>query len=185
MRGPVFIGIALIALLVIGVSAGRIIHVVSVFSPDSASKPESVASFAPHTVTRSPGGTSEVVQPATATAPQASSEDLDGTLVAARAKGVQSKRDALETRGAQPQTPLDQDLQPTMAAMKLHPGAGAQVEDFARSMAPKLAREAIEHSTDNAARNPEVEHELLETWKQQQQILAGKRDTIDTVFVTP
>jgi hypothetical protein len=57
----------------------------------------------------------------------------------------------------------------------------AQVEGLAREVAPKLAAEVREHAAD-MDRNPEVEHELLETLKEQQQILAGKRDTVDSVL---
>ncbi len=57
------------------------------------------------------------------------------------------------------------------------------VEDLARRMAPALAREATqgEGATESSAA-PEVTRELLEIYKEQQEIQSGKRGTIDDVL---
>jgi hypothetical protein len=58
----------------------------------------------------------------------------------------------------------------------------SEVDDLATKLAPALAREAVDLSAQKSPVMPEVEHELLETWKEQKQILAGQRGTIDTVL---
>jgi hypothetical protein len=107
------------------------------------------------------------------------SADLDEALRNTRATGVPSQRGEPEPRRVGAPGVRDHDL----AGMKLDPGdPGAQVEALAQKVAPALAREALEHSADTAERNADVEHELLETWKEQKQILAGQRTTIDSVL---
>jgi hypothetical protein len=158
MRWAIFAGVALFALVVIAAAVGRAIRVVHFFAPVPADESESVASAAScagDSVTRSPAEPSEVANRAAVEV----SADLDEALRNTRATGVPSKRG--EAGPADP---------------------GAQVEAIAQKVAPTLAREAVEHSADTAERNPEVEHELLETWKEQKQILAGQRTTIDSVL---
>jgi hypothetical protein len=185
MRWALFTGIGLFALVVIAASVGRVIRVVNLFAPASASESESIVAATPHTddpVTRSPARPAEVVHPASVEV----SAGIDEALRVAPANGAQSKRGESESRRALPQAALDQDLRPVMAGMKLGPAdPGAQVQDLARKVAPTLASEALDHSAGNVARNAEVEHELLETWKEQKQILAGKRDTVDSVLKDP
>jgi hypothetical protein len=183
MRWGAFMGIALFALVVIAVSVGRVIRVVNLFAPASAGEPQSIAAapFADDPVNRSVGRPSEAPQLGP---PQALSQDLDETLRTARGTRMKSKRSEPESLQALPETALDQDLRPVMAEMqKLNPAdPAARVEDLARKAAPTLARETLDHSADTTARNPEVEHELLETLKEQKQILAGKRETVDSVL---
>jgi hypothetical protein len=66
--------------------------------------------------------------------------------------------------------------------MRAPPQRNTEVDDLATKLAPAFAREAVDLSAQKSPVMPEVEHELLETWKEQKQILAGKRDTIDTVL---
>jgi hypothetical protein len=158
MRWALFTGVALFALFVIAWAAGRVVHVASLLAPASARNPESVALAVPYAdrpATRSSATPAALVRPASE-----------------------------EVSPANGPAALDQDLRPLMTEMKLDPaGPGARVEDLARGVAPALARDALEHSSDNAVRNPEVERELLETWKEQKQILAGqRRGTVDSVL---
>jgi hypothetical protein len=189
VRWAIFAGIALPALGVIAVAVSRVIQVVSVFSDSSAAEPQSVAPAATYVddpVTRSPSSPPVIVNPAaeevfgkttTGGTTQALSEDLDDALRAARASGTQEKRQV------PPKTGPRQNLRPVMARTKLDSAdLGEQVEGLSQKVAPALAREVLEHSADNAARSPEVEHELLETWKEQKQILAGQRPTVDSVL---
>jgi hypothetical protein len=197
MRWGILTGIALVALLIITAAIGRVIQVVSFFGPASGSGSESLGSAAPYAddpVARPAApGTSETAHPvaekisADKAVPgtQALPTELDETLrrSATGATDAPSKRPPPEARHGVPGGALDQDLRPVIAQMKLDPSdPGAQVEELAQKVAPTLAREAIEHSDDNAARNADVEHELLETLKEQKQILAGQRDTPDSVL---
>jgi hypothetical protein len=185
MRWGIFAGIALPALAVIAVAVSRVIQVVSVFAGPSAAEPQSVAPVAPYVddppVTRTPPAPSVVVNPSaeevvdktTTVTTQALSEDLDKVVHAARAAGTQGKR------AVPPQAALNQDLGPVMAGMKVDSAdLGSQVEGIAQKVAPGLAQEVLTHSADNAVRNADVEHELIESWKEQKQILAGQRDSV-------
>jgi hypothetical protein len=67
-------------------------------------------------------------------------------------------------------------------AMRAPSQRGTEVDDLAMQLAPGFARQAVDLSAQKSPVMPEVEHELLETWKEQKQILAGKRETIDTVL---
>jgi hypothetical protein len=178
MRGAIFMGVALFAVVVLAVAVGKMVRVVNLFAPAAADRPESVASAAPFPGGHVPAGRAETVDPVA----KEVSAGFDEALHSARGTGVLSKRDGPE-RGALPRGALDQDERPGTAGMKLdRADPGAQVEDLAQKIAPALAREALDHSGDNAARNADVEHELLETWKEQKQILAGQRTTVDSVL---
>jgi hypothetical protein len=96
---------------------------------------------------------------------QALSEGLDEALRARQAAKTQGRWAESEPLPELPQGPQ----------------GGTEVEDLAQKMAPELAREAMDLSPRNQ-QTFEVEHELLQTWKEQKDTLAGKRDTIDTVL---
>jgi hypothetical protein len=180
MRAAILMGIAVFAFAVLAAAVGRVIRVVNLFAPSSAGESASVASAARYKdgpVTRSPAVPSEVVQPSA----KEVSVDLDEAIGTGHGTGVQTNRE--ELRRALPRGAIDQDVGPVMARMKLDSaGPGAEVEDLAQKIAPTLAREALEHSADDTSRNADVEHELLETWKEQKQILAGHRTTVDSVL---
>jgi hypothetical protein len=188
MRWAIFMGIALPALLVIAVAIARVVQVVSVFAPVSAAESRTVATAAPYVddppLTRSPPGPSIIPNPPVDEAPVSTNaittpappENLGKATQVARATGIPGKRQT------PPKTALDQDLRPVMEGMKDSADLASQVESLAHKVGPELAQEVLTHSADNAVRNADVERELLETLKEQKQILSGQRPTVDTML---
>jgi hypothetical protein len=184
MRRVLFVGSALLALIVIAASVGRVLHVVSLFAPTSgdelAAQPANGPASSPASPPEIAGARAEEVAVDTADRTRLLSEGLGDALRSARATGEQSGRS--EPRGPQGALALaTRDTNVGIAIAETKPDlAGAQVEDLARKVAPALAREALAPSADDGTRNADVERALLETWTQQNQILAGRQGTMDT-----
>ncbi len=63
------------------------------------------------------------------------------------------------------------------------PQAGPEVDDLARQLAPALAQEALSESKQASPQMLEVTGELMDTWKEQKEILAGQRATVDSILL--
>jgi len=60
-------------------------------------------------------------------------------------------------------------------------GLGAQIDE-AKKAAPALAKKELGRITEKPAGTLELEDELVGVWKEQKEILAGQRDTVDSVI---
>ena len=60
-------------------------------------------------------------------------------------------------------------------------GLGAQIDE-AKKAAPALAQKELGRLTEKPAGALELEDELVGVWKEQKEILAGQRDTVDSVI---
>ena len=179
-----FAGSAFLALIVIAASVGRVLHVVNLFAP--ASGGELAVRYASDPAAPSGASTSAVasaradeVVANTTERTRVLSEGLDDALRSARAAEEPSRPGELQPQRPLTLATLDENVGLATAGTR-RDSAGAQVEDLARKVAPSLAREALAPSADHPTRNADVEHELLETWTQQKQILAGQQGTMDT-----
>jgi hypothetical protein len=150
-------------IIIVAVTVKRVIDVLSWFAPERAGAPALVPVAPPRAVDTA----SSTLGPAARLPPRADEP-----------WGASSSRlppDLSET--------LNETLRSTPRAVPRNPNGDAP--GIARDFGHKLAGEAREHaaeSIETMQRNPEIEHELLETLKEQQQILAGKRDTVDSVL---
>ena len=182
-----FSALVLCAAIVLAVTAKRVVGFLGWFTSDRTDEPAPVAVEPPRAVDTlgpaetlppralEPWGASSVGQPSEL------GETLDETSRSARrALAPNANRDAPEPTPSRAALGRGSSTGAKSTSPDLADPA-AQVEGLAREVAPKLAAEVREQAAD-MERNPEIEHELLETLKEQQQILAGKRDTVDSVL---
>lgn len=112
---------------------------------------------------------------------QALSEGLDEALGAVRAASSRHRRNSAEQHPSA--RALSSDLRGQGGAMTDDEARlGSQIQELAQKMAPVLTNEALDYAADKPPVAAEVERDLLDTWKEQKQILAGQRDTIDSVL---
>lgn len=176
MRWVALVGIALCssvlgAAVLVRAMSGRVIRPES--APTGESQSSESAVLAADNLGSAPGVEPAEAVPAAAddvsnNASEENRQDLsEGLRAALRA------RDDAKAQGKVPPSEVDRAV----------PQAGSEVDDLARQLAPALEQEALSQSQKPSPEMREVEGELMDTWKEQKQILAGRRETADSVLL--
>jgi hypothetical protein len=195
MRWVILMGVALCAFVAGGALMSRVFEPANEEPAPPASEPGSIGgsaaaddpgapSFAPSSnvvpVAAVPAAAAEDGRTGSAEDPQALQAGLDQALRAMQAAQANGPRE--EARGPR-RAAVAPDPQTASGDITLDPaGLGPEAEALAKKLGPALAREARESAGQKPAGTLEIEHELLQTWKQQKEILNGQGDTIDTVL---
>ena len=163
----VLMSVALCMAIFVAATARRVMVVMSWFDPERTEDPAPMASMASAAQLEVEGEPKSHSLPP----PAQPLSSADGILDDLSARTTSDMQDSLEGT--------------FRAAHRAHEALanpGAQVDQVAKQLAPSLDTEVRQHAADPVDVSPEVTHELLETYEEQKKILAGQRDTIDSVL---